>query len=120
MNRARKTNSSRLLLGMTVALSLCATQPLYAYCAGGFVGGTATVYRCDNNCPDNPGRLVKYYKTGCVIICCPGWAMEYNPATCDQTTWNVSTDVLGRVNCCDPWRWQGEEYTGFDCAPAGE
>ena len=120
MNKARKTNSSRLLLGMTVALTLCATQPLYAYCAGGVVGGVATVYKCDNTCFSWPSNLQRYSKQGCVIICCPDGSKEYNPASCDSTTWSADHDFLGRSICCDTTYSAGDWYTNYSCAPAGE
>jgi hypothetical protein len=106
---------------MTVALSLCATQPLYAYCAGGVTLGPSTVYKCMNTCGNDLTKIQQYHKRNCQIICCPDGSFQYVPVTCSDSTWVRSKNGWGIDICCDASMAEGFEFVrGLNCSPAGE
>lgn len=86
----------------------------HAFCAGGQLHGTALVFKCANyGCAERDYVRHRYYKTQCVIICCPDGRILFNEATCEPNFWVTDVELDGTPICCDT-----EDPTYFGSARA--
>jgi hypothetical protein len=77
----------------------------HALCAGGVVHDVTTVYMCSGGGCGAPfvSFPLMYYKTNCVLVCCPDGTVTFNEVTCDDMPWTLDIPPFSiQPKCCGP------------------
>lgn len=112
-------NYARFVSGLALLVAVLVSNYAYAYCAGGVVSGTTTVYKCDgsgcSSTADPNYQRYRWYLSDCAYICCPDGSVEIGWLTCTESSWQPhrDCDICGQ-NCCHSSEYSVYAYVQCD------